>query len=330
MGRFLIMLELDLQLDSFMLYCDSKHLSRKTLKSYEQTLKLFTSYLENEFKITDAAKVKPAHIRHYVKYLRERGKYTVVTKEASKKINHPDHRHDFNKQISDTTISNYLRNIKVFFNFLHAEKEIQVNPVENIENIKPQRKKKALLTPEELKMVLDTFDITVFHSYRTWLMVRLTLDTGIRAGECCNLRPENIDFKNKSILIENPKNHQERYVYFGFKMANDLKRWMQYRDRYSDSDYLFPTIRGTQLDVRNFERSLKQAGDKVGISIHPHLLRNNFAKYYLIEGNGDFATLSRLLGHSSVDVTMKAYLDFTEEEVGRKYQKHSPLSNLDI
>ncbi|MFS0776048.1 tyrosine-type recombinase/integrase [Neobacillus sp. 3P2-tot-E-2] len=329
------MTEIEIQMDSFMLYCDSKHLSKKTLSSYEQTLKLFAMYLKDEFKITDPTKVKTAHIRHYIKYLRERGKYTVVVKEKSKQINHPDHRHDFNKQLSDTTIANYLRNIKVFFNFLHSEREIKINPVENIENIKPNRKKKALLSPEELKKVLDTFDLTIFHSYRTWLQTRLILDTGIRAGECCDLRPEVIDFKNKSILIENPKNNQQRYVYFGFKMSNDLKRWMQYRDRYSDSPYLFPTIRGTKLDVRNFERSLKQAGNKVGVNIHPHLLRNNFAKYYLLGdnngyGGGDFATLSRILGHSSVDVTMKAYLDFTDQEVGRKYQKHSPLSNLDL
>jgi integrase/recombinase XerD len=56
------MLELDLQLDSFMLYCNSKHLSKKTLRSYEQTLKLFVLYLQDEFKITEAAKVKSSHI----------------------------------------------------------------------------------------------------------------------------------------------------------------------------------------------------------------------------------------------------------------------------
>ncbi|WP_232329056.1 MULTISPECIES: site-specific integrase [Metabacillus] len=41
-----------------MLYCDSKNLSRKTLSSYEQTLKLFLIYLEKEIKITDINKVK--------------------------------------------------------------------------------------------------------------------------------------------------------------------------------------------------------------------------------------------------------------------------------
>lgn len=328
------MSELNYQIDSFMLFCDSKHLSRKTLSSYEQTLRLFAQYLENEFRINDASKVKSMHIRNYVKYLRERGKYTVVVNTLSKDVNHPDHRHDFNKPISDTTIANYLRNIKVFFNFLYSEREIKVNPVETIKNIKPKRKAKILLSPEQLKKVLNTFDLTNFHAYRTYLQMRLILDTGVRATECCDLKPENIDFRTKSILIENPKNNQQRYVYFGHKLSRELKRWIQYRDRYSDSEYLFPTIRGTRLDVRNFERTLKEAGKKVGVDIHPHLLRNNFAKYYLLgDGNGtggDFATLSRILGHSSVDVSMKAYLDFTDEEVGRKYQRHSPLNHLDI
>lgn len=172
------MSKIDYHLENFMLYCDSKNLSRKTLASYEQTLKLFQVYLEKELKITDINKVKPVHIRQYVKYLRERGKYTVVSSEKSRKINHPDHRHDFNKPISDSTVANYLRNIKVFFNFLESEREIKINPVANIENIKPKRKQKALLDVEEIRRVLSTFDLTVFHSYRSWVQTSLYLIRG--------------------------------------------------------------------------------------------------------------------------------------------------------
>lgn len=313
-----------------MLYGSSKNLSRKTLKSYEQTLKMFAIYLEEHFKITEVSKVKSVHIRYYIKYLRERGKYTVVLNEKTAKVNHPDHRHDFNKPISDTTVSNYLRNIKVFFNYLYeVEREIKVNPVESIENIKPQRKHKPLLKSEEIVKVLRTFDITTFHGYRNWIITRLLLDTGMRISECLSITPENFDFKNKAILITNSKNRQQRYVYFSFKMSRDLKRWMLYRDRYSSSSFMFPTIRGTELEIRNFEKSLRDAGKKVNVSIHPHQLRNNFAKYYLLNG-GDWVSLSRILGHSGVEVTQKAYLDFTDEEIGNKYQQHSPLTNLDI
>lgn len=330
MVSFLLLSDIELHMDNFMLYCSSKSLSQKTLKSYEQTLRLFVQYMENEFQINEVSKIKSAHIRHYIKYLRERGKYTVVSNDASMKVNHPDHRNDYNKPISDATIANYLRNIKVFFNYLHSvEREIKINPVENIKNIKPSRKQKALLSSEEIVKILRHFDITTFHGYRNWVVTRLLLDTGMRISECLALRPDNIDFKNKAILIENPKNRQQRYVYFSFKMSSDLKRWLLYRDRYSNSDFLFPTIRGTQLEIRNFEKSLRDVGKKVNIAIHPHQLRNNFAKYYLLNG-GDWATLSRILGHSSVEVTQKAYLDFTDKEIGQKYQKHSPLQSLDI
>lgn len=321
--------DFELQIDNFMLYCDSKALTRKTKASYEQSLRLFAKYLEDVHGITDVKDVKTAHIRAYIKYLQERGKYTVMTNEKSKEINHPQNRTDYRKPISDTTIANYLRNIKVFFNFLKADNEISINPAEKVQNIKPQRKQKKLLSRDEIKRVLDSLDTTTFHGYRQWVMIRLMLDTGIRAGECVNLRPEDVDFKTRTVLIRNPKNHRERYVFLSNKMAEDLKRWLRFRDRFSDSEYLFPTIRGTKLDVSNFERSLKKLGKSVGVDIQAHQLRNNFAKYYLLNG-GDFVTLSRILGHSSVDVTMKAYLDFTTSEVARKYQRHSPLNNLNL
>ena len=321
--------ELDLQLDSFMLYCDSKHLSKKTLKSYEQSLTLFRNYLIQELNIDDAAKVKTSHVRRYIQYLRERGKYTVTSSNKSLNINHPDRREDYKKTISDTTIANYTRNMKVFFNFLVKEREIKDNPMDNVDKIKPKRKQKQLLTEQELKQLFNSFNLTLFHEYRTWMQLRLILDTGIRATECCSLMPEDVDFKTKAILIRNSKNGHERYVYFGHKLSVDLKRWMSHRDRYSDSPYLFPTSRGTQLDVTNFEGTVRRKGKSVGLNVHPHLLRNNFAKHYLLN-NGDFATLSRILGHADISTTMKAYLDFSDREIGRKYQKHSPLNNLDI
>ncbi|WYV20177.1 tyrosine-type recombinase/integrase [Paenibacillus sp. FSL H8-0175] len=313
-----------------MLFCSSKNLSRKTMASYEQALKLFGQYLKQQFKIEEVTKVQTGHIRQYIKYLRERGKYTVVSTEESKEVNHPESRSDFKKDISTATIANYVRNIKVFFNYLHdIEKEIPKNPLTNVESPKIERKIKKTLAPEQLKKVLSQFDLSTFHGYRNNVIMRLLLDTGMRIGECLSLLPESIDFKHKSIHVINTKNKQERFVYFSYKTANEIKRWMKYRDRYSDSPFLFPTIRGTQLEVRNYEKALRDAGAKVGISIHPHQLRNNFAKYYILN-NGDWFSLCRILGHSSVEVTQKAYLDFSDEEIGKKYQKHSPLTFMDI
>ncbi|HDR6308635.1 TPA: hypothetical protein QCU60_000437 [Bacillus cereus] len=101
-------------------------------------MKLFASYLERELKVTDVDKIKPIHIRTYIKYLRERGKYTFTSNTARKQINYPTRRNDYGKTIRETTIANYFGNIKVFFNFLEAEEDIIKNPVSKIESIKPQ------------------------------------------------------------------------------------------------------------------------------------------------------------------------------------------------
>lgn len=321
------MTNFEYQLDNFMLYCDSKHLEEKTLASYEQTLRLFQIYLANEHDINDVQQVKTRHIRQYVKYLRERGKYTVASNSNSIIINYPDRRNDLGKELSDTTIANYIRNIKVFFNFLFREREIHEDLAKRIESIKPTRKQKEQINPSDLKRFFNSINITTFHEYRLYVQSRLIYDTGIRSNESCRLKPSDIDLKFNSILIRNPKNNKERFVYFSRVMSRDLKRWFKYRDRFSDSEYLFPTIRGTKQDIRNFNRSLQNAGERVGIEIHTHMLRNSFAKAYIMAG-GDWSSLSRILGHSSAEVTQKHYLDFSEEEVRTQHNKFSPLDKI--
>lgn len=63
----------------------------------------------------EVKKIQTGHMRHYIKYLRERGKYTVVAASNSNHNNHPEGRKDYNSEVSTSTISNYVRNIKVFF-----------------------------------------------------------------------------------------------------------------------------------------------------------------------------------------------------------------------
>ena len=45
--------KIDLEVDDFINYCDYKNLSVKTIGSYEQTLRLFIRYLQEECSIFD-------------------------------------------------------------------------------------------------------------------------------------------------------------------------------------------------------------------------------------------------------------------------------------
>jgi integrase/recombinase XerD len=71
-------------------------------------------------------------------------------------------------------------------------------------------------------------------------------------------------------------NHED--VHFSQIMARELKHYIRFKDRYTDIELLFPTTRSTQITIQSFEKQLRQAGERIGLSIHPHQIRNNFAR----------------------------------------------------
>ena len=316
-----------IEIDRYMLDCSAKGLSKKTMGSYEQTLKLFARYLEDSFGVDDVKDVTAEHVRAYIRSIEERGKFEVSALETP--VNYPERRGDYGKPVSKTTIANYIRNIKAFFSHLYAEQVIRKNPLKDLKNVKPERKAKVMLEDNELKQFFRSFDLTKFDQYRDWIIARLIFDTGARIGELLEVVPADIDLRSNAILLRKTKSGKQRFVYYSQKTRNHLKSWLNYKDRYTDSPYVFPTNRGTKLRIEGLERSFRLRSRDVGLQITPHLLRNNFAKRYLING-GDLATLSRLLGHANVEITSQIYLDFADKEVMQKYRQHSPLENLDI
>lgn len=319
-----------MQIDEFMFHCEMKDLSKKTMISYEQTLRLFSRFLTETFDIEDAKAVKTTIIRQYIKYLQERGKYTAVKSDSSKRYNYPDNRTDLGKRISPATINNYIRNIKVFFTFLKEQGYIKVNVAENIKQIKTTRKPKEFISDDDFLRLMNCLDVSKFAEYRDYTIIQLIFDTGMRLGECLMIRFEDLDLNKSAILLraENTKSKRDRYVYFSQHMQRELRRWIQYKDRYKDSDYLFCTVKSSELTVSVFEKNFKKYTKRIGLdNAHPHQLRNNFAKRFLMSG-GDIFTLSKILGHSSVTITEKAYLDLTDEDIRQNYQKYSPLNNL--
>lgn len=322
--------QIDYDVDDFMTYCQVKNLARKTIQSYEQTLRLFADFLKTECKIKEAGEVKELHIRNYINHLQERGKYTVVANENTRKTNFPEHRQDYKKEISKTTINNYIRNIKVFFNYMYESRYINNNPIKRVKQLKNQRKVVGYIDDVNMNKLLKSFDLSKFHEYRDYVITNLIFDTGMRLGETLLIKETDIDFVRRTIFLpaDNTKGKKDRYVFFSAEMGKELKRWLQYKDRYKESQYVFCTTRGTNLKVSNYETNFTKYGERIGKKdIHPHMLRNNFAKRFLMSG-GDIYTLSKILGHSSVTVTEEAYLDLQSEDLRMQYQKHSPLLNL--
>ena len=325
-------LDFDWLTDEFMLYCRSTQLREKTMSSYEQTLHLFGRWCADELKIYTVDKITENVVRKYIDDLQTRGKYTFYVNDLSKKKNYPDRRRDYRKPVSVTTINNYIRNIRVFFNWLEREYVIRKNPMKRIRQLKYNRQAKVFLSDEDLKKLLSKFDKSYFTEHRDYVMIMLMLDSGMRLGECSTLLVTDLELARKRINLraEETKGRKDRTVYFSPKTESVLRRWLQFKDRYVESDYLFPVKEhGGAISVGNFETNFKRYINRAGLDEDycPHCLRNNFAKRCLMNGM-DIFTLSKILGHSSVEVTEQAYLDLTDDDISKQYHRASPLSGF--
>lgn len=319
------MLERDVEM--FLDACEMKGLGRKTVGSYEQTLRLLMLYLNAEG-ITQTEKITHIVIRSYIKQIRERGKYTVTSNPTSG--NYQERRLDFGKKVSDVTINNYLRNMSVFFNWCVEEELILRSPIRKGDYMKVERRTLEFVSDEDFHKLLRNLDTSKFSEYRDSVVIQLLLDTGMRIGECLLIQVSDLNLPKRCIYLpaENTKGKKGRHVFFSDKMATRLQRWIKYKDRYRDSDFLFCTNKGNFLEVNNFEKNVRKYAKRVGLKdIHPHVFRNNFAKRFLMNG-GDIYTLSKILGHSSVTVTEQAYLDLSRDDLAEMYKKHSPLKNM--
>ena len=107
--------DFDYWIDEYMYNCRSRKLRPKTMISYEQTLRLFERWCQEEANITEPEQVLETTIRHYICSLQERGKYTFYATEDCAITYNPARRRDFSQTVSTTTINNYIRNLKAFF-----------------------------------------------------------------------------------------------------------------------------------------------------------------------------------------------------------------------
>ena len=327
-----ICLDFDWQTNEFMLYCRSTQLREKTMLSYEQTLRLFEKWCKEEQGITSVDKVNENVIRRYIFDLQERGKYTFYANDKQKAINYPERRRDFRKPVSTITINNYIRNLRVFFNYLERNYIIRKNPMKRIRQLRTNRQPKVYLTDDELRRLLAKFDRSYFSEHRDYMMILLMLDSGMRLGECSTLLVSDLELSRKRINLraEETKGRKERTVFFSPKTEKALRSWLQYKDRYVESDYLFPVKEhGGSIGVGNFESNFRKYIERAGLNedYSPHCLRNNFAKRCLMNGM-DIYTLSKILGHSSVTVTEQAYLDINDDDMSKRYQTYSPLNGV--
>ena len=332
MEKKIVQKNFDYYIDEYLYYCRSRRLRKKTMQSYEQTLRLFERWAREDEEITAPGEVTERTIRKYICNLEERGKYSFYADEEQVKANCPQRRRDYRQQVSVTTINNYLRNLRAFFNWYCEEHSGKKSPMKKVRLLANERKPKEYLEDDEVKKLMSCFDKSYFSEHRDAAIIMLLLDTGMRLGECLAIKMEALNMNERAIFLpaDTTKGRKERYVFFSARTARSLQSWLRFKDRYVETDVLFPVkATGQPVSVGTFESNFRGYIQRAGITkqVSPHALRNNFAKRCILAGM-DIYTLSRILRHSSVTITEKAYLDLTDQDVRRCYQRFSPVENL--
>lgn len=148
-------------------------------------------------------------------------------------------------------------------------------------------------------------------AYRNEFMAIVMLETGIRVGELCGLRIDDLWYAEQpvSTLVvrkEIAKNHNERHIPISRSLAETIKMMVStlwYVKNSNPASYAF-FVRDPSKPVttRSVERIILNAGRKaLNMDVTPHMLRHTFGSIMMRKTNA--RVVQALLGHSSLQST---------------------------
>ena len=146
---------------------------------------------------------------------------------------------------------------------------------------------------------------------------------GLRLGEACHLRVEDIDSPRMVIRVRAGKGARERLTLLSPRLLAVLRAYWRLA---KPSVWLFPGATPTRpvaIDTARsvFHRARVQAGLPEGYS--PHSLRRSFASH-LLDAGTDLVLIQHLLGHRSIKTTS----GYIHVSLTRLQQAQSPLDRL--
>ena len=214
---------------------------------------------------------------------------------------------------------------------------IPKNPMDKVERPKPRKDEIQAAEPQaytaaEIKQLFDVLDA---EPLKWRALVHLLIDTGIRRGECCALRWENIDFSSGAVAIngnlcytpangvylDTPKNGHRRTVYVGTDTLSLLRQLRTEQAAKAFSAYVFTQECSPEpMHPQSPTRYLKKLSARCRLAdLHPHKLRHTFASVAITNG-ADVASVSEALGHADKSTTLRMYTHASAESISRTGQ----------
>jgi site-specific recombinase XerD len=179
--------DLESLIKGYILNCRCEGKAAKTIAIYEMVLRNFVWYCHrNQFPI-EPHKLSAIHVRQFLWYLAsEPNRWDGRSARAK-------------KPASRTTVHDYCRALRTFFNWLEREGLIAENPLSHLKPPTTENKVIMALTPDEVARLFQCCTGTTPLDVRNRAILSLLLDTGLRVSELAALTIDDVDMHTGSI-----------------------------------------------------------------------------------------------------------------------------------
>ena len=241
-----------------------------------------------------------------------------------------------NKPLSVNTVFGIVSVLKQAFKLALTLDLIPKDPTVAIKLPQQQEKEIQALTRDEQKRIEE---YCLKQTKNNYIGIIICLYTGIRLGELLALTWDDIDFEKKflfikktayklkingknQMVIDKPKTKKSNRI---IPLPDKLINLLQLTKNKSTSDYILSTKTNNMVDIRSYQRTFESILNKCGIKHYNfHCLRHTFATRALELGM-DIKTLSEILGHTNVAITLNRYAHSLLEY---KIQEMNKISSL--
>ena len=227
--------------------------------------------------------------------------------------------------LSTNTIASYVRILRVFLAWAKSEGLCNLS----IPSYKTEETIKEVYTDKELSLLLKKPNMKKcrFPEYSSWVIINFLVNSGARASTIRNILIGDVDLENGLVSYRHTKNRKAQIIPLCTQMRLILKEYLNYR-KGSPSDYLFCTESGEMLSENALRSSIVRYNTSRGVAKNSiHLFRHTFAKKFLLDCGGNPFTLQRILGHSTLDMTLH-YCNIYNVDLLSNYDNFSPLQSL--
>lgn len=231
------------------------------------------------------------------------------------------------KQVSASTVQRIYDVMNALCGFLVDEELVKTNPMAKVEKPKRDLHPIKALSIEQVQAMIDSCDGTTFTGVRNKLILALLLDTGLRATELSMLDLDDVDLAERKIVVRHTKTGVPRFTYFSSVVSRLISRYLILRGQ-RPCGRLIITETNQPIDRHWLRQMIGRVGDRVGIKVHPHLLRHSCA-VAAIKNGSDIASVMRILGHANPRMSLH-YSQLADTDVQEIHRRTSPADRLDV